>query len=351
MGDWFNRRLGNSKILSPGADANPTLRQGSKGAAVSKWQAIIGVKADGNFGPGTKSATATWQKSHGLTPDGVVGAASWAAAGGSGGAASSSAPAPSTAPAKAPTSAARAPAGGSPTLRQGMKDASTGGSVSRMQTIVGASPVDGNFGPGTTKAVKAWQAAHGLKADGVFGVAAWNLSANAPATTPTTAVIPPNAPASAPPVNIPTPTLRSGMTDAQTRGAVTRWQGILVSDLARGLDVDGRFGPSTIDQTKLFQKQYGLTPDGVVGAKTWAVALSPHKPAPSAPDAGVSPFNQVPITATAVTPTWAPSMTSGSSSALTTAAKKAESSLLLWVPIMGLAGLLAYKTIYPTGHA
>jgi len=32
---------------------------------------------------------------------------------------------------------------------------------------------DGNFGPGTEKAVKAWQAANGLTADGIVGAGTW----------------------------------------------------------------------------------------------------------------------------------------------------------------------------------
>ncbi len=53
---------------------------GSKGQLVASWQTIIGVKADGDFGPATTAATKKWQSAHGLTPDGVVGPQSWAAA-------------------------------------------------------------------------------------------------------------------------------------------------------------------------------------------------------------------------------------------------------------------------------
>ena len=53
------------------------LRRGCEpGMDVAAWQAIIGVKADGVFGPGTESATIAWQKAHGLTADGIVGPAS-----------------------------------------------------------------------------------------------------------------------------------------------------------------------------------------------------------------------------------------------------------------------------------
>lgn len=57
-----------------------TIRQGSTGSDVSAWQGIVGVPADGKFGPKTKAATVAWQKAHGLTPDGVVGPKTWTAA-------------------------------------------------------------------------------------------------------------------------------------------------------------------------------------------------------------------------------------------------------------------------------
>jgi peptidoglycan hydrolase-like protein with peptidoglycan-binding domain len=54
-----------------------TLRRGSKGPDVVRWQTILGITADGNFGPATESATIAWQKAHKLVPDGVVGPATW----------------------------------------------------------------------------------------------------------------------------------------------------------------------------------------------------------------------------------------------------------------------------------
>jgi N-acetylmuramoyl-L-alanine amidase len=53
------------------------------------------------------------------------------------------------------------------TLRKG----STGADVMELQTLVGATPVDGIFGSGTEAKVKAWQANNMLTADGVFGPA------------------------------------------------------------------------------------------------------------------------------------------------------------------------------------
>ena len=60
--------------------------------------------------------------------------------------------------------------------------------VKQLQVKLGVEPV-GNFGPKTEEAVKAWQAANGLTADGIVGDGTWNkmfgsTPAPAPAATP-----------------------------------------------------------------------------------------------------------------------------------------------------------------------
>jgi putative chitinase len=54
------------------------LRVGSTGDEVSKLQELLGVDVIGKFGPKTEAAVKGWQSAHGLTPDGVVGDATWA---------------------------------------------------------------------------------------------------------------------------------------------------------------------------------------------------------------------------------------------------------------------------------
>lgn len=49
------------------------LRKGSKGDAVKKMQAALGIGSDGDFGPGTEAALKKWQSANGLTADGVAG--------------------------------------------------------------------------------------------------------------------------------------------------------------------------------------------------------------------------------------------------------------------------------------
>ncbi|NCU28411.1 MAG: hypothetical protein EOM85_01940 [Candidatus Moranbacteria bacterium] len=74
---------------------------------------------------------------------------------------------------------------GTTTLKVGSK----GAAVMAVQTVVGATPVDGVFGPMTKAKVMAWQAANGLTADGVFGPAS-KAKANATVVTPTTPTTP-----------------------------------------------------------------------------------------------------------------------------------------------------------------
>ena len=54
------------------------LRIGSSGEEVKKLQQLLGVDVIGKFGPKTEAAVKGWQAAHGLTPDGVVGDATWA---------------------------------------------------------------------------------------------------------------------------------------------------------------------------------------------------------------------------------------------------------------------------------
>ena len=55
----------------------PEIQRGDSGQAVRVWQAIIGVDADGDFGPLTQAETCKLQSSKGLEPDGVVGKETW----------------------------------------------------------------------------------------------------------------------------------------------------------------------------------------------------------------------------------------------------------------------------------
>jgi peptidoglycan hydrolase-like protein with peptidoglycan-binding domain len=53
-----------------------------------------------------------------------------------------------------------------------LKVGSKGNDVVKLQTKLGIAN-DGSFGPGTERAVKAWQQANGLPADGIVGDSTW----------------------------------------------------------------------------------------------------------------------------------------------------------------------------------
>jgi len=140
---------------APDSSGAPILRQGDKSVDVTLLQTKLNaagykVTTDGSFGPGTAAAVKQFQATKNLTPDGVVGRATWAAL-------------VDAAPDKS----------AAPTLRQG----ETGTSVTLLQTKLNAAgykvTVDGSFGPGTAAAVKQFQAAKNLTPDGVVGQATW----------------------------------------------------------------------------------------------------------------------------------------------------------------------------------
>ena len=117
---------------------------------------------DGVFGPRTDTAVRRFQQTRGLVVDGVVGPITWAAL-----------------PLKEP----------SPRLARG----STGSAVTALQSVLAnlADPttplyggaIDGDFGPLTEAAVRAYQSERGLVVDGVVGDQTWLSAVSLPGDT------------------------------------------------------------------------------------------------------------------------------------------------------------------------
>ena len=63
-----------------GAESGSTLRAGSQGPDVQRWQKILGIHITGIFDQNTVAATQGFQQAHGLPADGVVGPMTWSAA-------------------------------------------------------------------------------------------------------------------------------------------------------------------------------------------------------------------------------------------------------------------------------
>lgn len=148
-----------------------TLRPGSKSSSEVKalqtqlTNAGFPCSVDGAFGRGTERAVRDFQRARGLAVDGVVGSKTWAAL-----SAARSPPtqAPSTPPPASSFEAAAA------TLRKG----ATGAAVTELETMLksrGFFPgaPDGTFGAATVDAVKSFQRAAGITADGVVGPRTW----------------------------------------------------------------------------------------------------------------------------------------------------------------------------------
>ena len=73
-------RAGASTLLrSLTAYSGQVLRIGSSGGAVTAVQKAVRTTVDGRYRAATTRAVATWQRAHGLTGSGVVGAATWRA--------------------------------------------------------------------------------------------------------------------------------------------------------------------------------------------------------------------------------------------------------------------------------
>ena len=218
------------------------LRQGSSGAAVKSLQkrlielGYLGGSADGNFGTGTKSALMDFQSAAGLKVTGVADVDTQEA-----------------------LEASDAPEKGGVTLKQGM----SGDAVKRLQNRLielgyMTGTADGNFGASTKTAVAAFQRKAGLDADGIAG--------------PTTlAVLYDNDAPSATPAD---DTLEQG----DSGDAVKALQKRLIELGYMNGTADGDFGSATKAAVKLFQKQAGLTVDGVAGPGTQSALFSSNAP-------------------------------------------------------------------------
>ncbi len=139
--------------------STPTLRQGSRGAAVTQLQQKLKAKGfnvtvDGDFGPKTTAAVRAFQQSRGLGVDGVVGPNTWSRL-------------------NAANPAPPASGGATPTLRLGARGAAVTNLQNRLRAHGYNVSADGDFGPRTADAVRSFQRAKGLGVDGVVGPATW----------------------------------------------------------------------------------------------------------------------------------------------------------------------------------
>lgn len=148
---------------------------------------------------------------------------------------------------------------------------------------------DGSFGPGTYNSLISFQKDNGLVTDGLAGSATFAKldqvisGKNKPQTQPTSSTQYDikylqhelNVQTGA---NLVEDGLAGPCTKAAAskviikqgaQGNITRWIQAHV-----GVDADGSFGPATLNAVKTFQRNHGLSDDGIVGPMAWNALLS-----------------------------------------------------------------------------
>lgn len=179
---------GKTKTTTPPAVVSPTtpvatqasynfgtevLKNGSRGEAVKELQRYLnatmnlGLVVDGVLGPKTIAVMMKWQHEHGLVADGLIGPATKAKMLG----ATPATPAvPGVTPAIPATPNAQGYAFGTLVVKEGTKgEACKAWQMFLNEKANAGLMTDGNCGPKTIMAVKAWQTSVGLTADGVLG--------------------------------------------------------------------------------------------------------------------------------------------------------------------------------------
>ena len=242
------------------------LRRGSTGRSVEQvqfWLSSLAqfdsdlpsVRVDGSFGAATERAVKAFQKSEGLTQDGVVGQTTWQEL-------------------YAEWVNAQSDAGGTAYPGTALRTGSRGNAVRLVQfwlrlaaenyTGLSNVTVDGRFGSGTASAVRAFQRLFGLTADGVVGAGTWaklNEVGLAVANNLVGQNIQPGQFVT---------TLREGSTGTPVRALQYNLR--LLAAYYRDVPtvtVDGTFGAATRRAVIAWQEHAGLTVDGVVGRLTW----------------------------------------------------------------------------------
>ena len=232
-----------------------TLRFGDTGEGVQQLQKALTALGydtngtEGKYGKGTQKAVRAFQRANNLKVDGVAGTSTLARlySGSSNG----------------NTSGDGGSSGTSTTLRFG----DNGSAVKEMQKALNAlgystNGTDGKYGTGTREAVKQFQKANKLTADGIAGsktlTKLYSLSGSGGGSGSSGSIF--------------TRTLRSGYTGNDVDAVQSKLHALkyLTGSLSKVYD------SSTISAVKTFQKQHGLSADGLVGQSTFNTLFGPN---------------------------------------------------------------------------
>ena len=260
-------------ITGSGYPGTP-LRRGDRGNSVEQMQfwlqqlaefdpGLRDLAVDGIFGSGTEAAVKAFQREFGLTADGVVGPATWQKLYEIYADVTNQLLAPNQRPGVYP---------GAP-LRLG----STGRAVREAQfylvlmsayySSIPRINIDGEFGPATETAVKAFQKLFGLTQDGVIGPATWEKLYQQSQTLRTRDGL------------VHAYRLRPWPGFALARGAMgsdVAWMQFLLEYIGYFYDqvqspggIDGVFGSKTRDSLESFQREFSLPVTGTADETTW----------------------------------------------------------------------------------
>ncbi|MEA5479535.1 peptidoglycan-binding protein [Pseudanabaena galeata UHCC 0370] len=240
----------------------------TKSTEVSKLQELLSKRGfyngavDGIMGPQTRSAIIAAQKNYGLVTDGIAGVQTMAAL-------ESGASTVSIASKNAPTSSTTTAAAGDKNVVELQQ------LLAKRGFYNGA--IDGIKGAQTNAAIAAAQKAYGLTTDGIVGpqtLAALQSDARPSATV--------------------TPASNQATNNVTTTndGGVANLQNLLTDRGFYNGPITGFLGPRTRDAIIAAQKAYGLTADGVAGARTIA-ALEAGAPKQQVAATNVTPTIRV----------------------------------------------------------
>jgi peptidoglycan hydrolase-like protein with peptidoglycan-binding domain len=224
------------------ASGYPLLVQGASGADVVLAQKVVGVTADGRFGPLTAAAIGTWQSKHGVPATKKLDNPTWATM-----VYLKLVPARSSAL--------------SPYVNVVLRKGSTGTAVKALQKAIGKLTVDGSYGRLTEARVKEYQKSKGLTVTGVTDAKVWK------------ALMASTTPAAPAPTPAPASTFTTEFTAVKTTTLKVGSTGSAVKVLQRalgGMVVDGSYRATTATAVKKFQTAHKLTATGVVDGRTWA---------------------------------------------------------------------------------
>ena len=270
-----------------------TMKQGNTGEAVGKLQQRLKELGyyTGNitctYDAATKAAVLAFQKKNSLKKkDGIAGAEtqeavySDSALGPNSTPTPSPTPEPTAAPSPTPAPTYKVP---EKTVQLGSEGADAKTVQRRLQDLgYYTGKLDGEFGKGSVDALKRFQQANGLTADGKAGKTTYSIlfsdkartAAEAEATPTPEPTEEPEAPTpGVDPTPTPTPaaitwtTLRNGSEGT----AVSQLQEALIGLGYMAGKPDGKFGDMTEAAVKAFQKNNGLTADGAAGEATQKV--------------------------------------------------------------------------------